>query len=165
MGSGTNLPPCFLPSPSSSFGYCSGPPLRQPPHPRAQASTAIPPRPSIPDFLLIRVYQPGLITSPESLAKFCLAPCPLFSSPYSRSQLRPVCRHSHRPGPWTLPTSGSNASPLSLRSSCASVLTPSSGSRVYALGQRLGPKDSEPLPSLSLIYVISPPHAKHKLES
>lgn len=107
--------------------------------------------PSVPDFLLIRVYQPGLIPSPESLAKFYLALCPLFSSPYSRSQLGPICRHSHRPGPGTLPTYGSKASPLLLRSSF--VLMPSSDKSVYYLSQRLRPKDSKPL------------HAKHKLES
>lgn len=33
-------------------------------------------RPSVPDFPLIRVYQPGLIPSPESLAKCSLALCP-----------------------------------------------------------------------------------------
>lgn len=54
-------------APCSVFGRRSGPPLKQRPPT---------PGPSVPDFLLIGVYQPGLIPSPESLAKFCLALCP-----------------------------------------------------------------------------------------
>lgn len=77
MGSGTNVPPRFLHPLLGLWRLLRAASETAPPWPVAPSSLL---GLSVPDFLLIRVYQAGLILSPESPAKFCLAPCPSLSS-------------------------------------------------------------------------------------
>lgn len=122
----------------------SPPPARRLPWAAPQRRPVLP-SPSGPPFQTFSssVYQPGLVPSPEPLAKFCLAPCP---SPLLSLEQEPVGAPQTR-GP--LPPTSSLPLPSS------SVFTPSSDKRVYAPRLRPSPRDG----SLSrLSHMPSPGH-------
>lgn len=154
VGSRAGSPPCFLlPLPGSGC-YSEAAPPSQP----------CPPAPGRGSRLLIRIYQPGLIPSPESLAKFCLALCPF-----------PLLEAGASWGPfadvftgWALGPSPPKAakparSPLDVHLRLSSRPVRTRG--FYVLGQRARSTDSQPLSGLFLVRVISPPQAICNMES